>query len=92
MPGANPLIVTSLGEERSRGCFSPLDQICVDGPIAEILGFNRPLSGAEKASVMADLAATWDLEESAHLRVCSFPAICDTVWGVGGIEANVQGG
>jgi hypothetical protein len=30
--------------------------------IAEILVFNRPLSGAEKAAVMAYLAAKWDLE------------------------------
>ena len=30
--------------------------------IAEILVFNRPLSDAEKAAVMAYLAAKWDLE------------------------------
>jgi len=30
--------------------------------IAEILVFNRPFSGAEKAAVMAYFAAKWDLE------------------------------
>ena len=44
------------------GCFSPLDQTFFDGTIAEILVFNRQLSGAEKAAVMAYLAAKWDLE------------------------------
>jgi hypothetical protein len=33
-----------------------------DGTIAEILVFNRRLSGAEKAAVAAYLAGKWDLE------------------------------
>jgi hypothetical protein len=44
------------------GCFSPNYQTFFDGTIAEILVFNRLLSGAEKAAVMAYLAAKWDLE------------------------------
>jgi hypothetical protein len=44
------------------GCFSPLDQMFFDGTIAEILVFNRRLSGAEKAAVAAYLAGKWDLE------------------------------
>ena len=44
------------------GCFSPFDHTFFDGTIAEILVFNRPLSGAENAAVMAYLASKWNLE------------------------------
>ena len=43
------------------GCLSPAEFTFFDGTIAEILVFNRPLSVAEKAVVMAYLAAKWDL-------------------------------